>query len=81
MFTETLRALRPAAVLLLGMTAVTGLAYPAAITAIAQFAMPANANGSLIMDHGRVIGSSLIGQNFATERYFHSRPSAAGKDG
>ncbi|WP_419809653.1 potassium-transporting ATPase subunit KdpC [Sphingomonas sp.] len=81
MLTETLRALRPAAVLLLGMTAVTGLAYPAAITAIAQVAMPGNANGSLIEDRGRVIGSRLIGQNFKTARYFHPRPSAAGTDG
>lgn len=81
MLTETLRALRPAAILLLGMTAITGLAYPAVITAVAQVAMPEAANGSLIVDHGRVVGSRLVGQAFSAARYFHPRPSAAGKDG
>jgi potassium-transporting ATPase KdpC subunit len=79
MFTEITRALRPAVVLLLLFAAITGLAYPALITGIAQVAMPAQANGSLIRDGDRVIGSSLIAQGFAGPGYFHPRPSAAGK--
>lgn len=80
MFTETLRALRPTAVLLVLMTVVTGLAYPAAITAIAQVVLPGQANGSLLTDaHGNVVGSALIAQDFAGARYAHPRASAAGK--
>ncbi len=67
---------RPAFVLLLGMTLLLGIAYPAAITGIAQLVFPAEANGSLIKRNGAVIGSSLIGQNFTDPRYFHPRPSA-----
>jgi len=79
MLTEITRALRPAVVLLLLLAVITGLAFPALITGIAQVAMPAQANGSLIRDGGRVVGSSLIAQDFTSPRYLHPRPSAAGK--
>lgn len=71
--------LRPALVSMGLFTALLGLAYPLAVTGVAQAAFPAQANGSLVRDAGgRVIGSALIGQAFAKPEYFHGRPSAAG---
>ena len=69
---------RSALVLLAVMTALTGLAYPLGVTAIAHLAFPDQAAGSLIERDGHVIGSALIGQEFTSPGYFHGRPSAAG---
>src|SRR3974390_3885166 len=71
-----LQHLRPAVVLLILLSALTGLVYPLAVTGIAQIALSRQANGSLIEKDGVVIGSALIGQNFKSDRYFHPRPSA-----
>jgi potassium-transporting ATPase KdpC subunit len=71
-----LREIRPAIVLLVGLTLITGLAYPLAMTGIAGVLFPKQAQGSLIEKDGKVIGSALIGQEFKDDKYFHGRPSA-----
>lgn len=74
-------ALRPAIVLTILFALLCGLAYPALLTGIGQLVFPHQANGSLIREGDRVLGSELLGQGFAGERYFHGRPSAAGAAG
>ncbi len=70
--------LRPAIVLTLAFILLTGIAYPLAITGMAQVLMPAQANGSLVRNGDHIVGSALIGQSFSSDKYFWPRPSAAG---
>ena len=69
---------RPVLVLLAAFTVLCGIVYPLAVLGIAQAAFPVAANGSLVVREGKIVGSALLGQPFAEDRYFHPRPSAAG---
>jgi potassium-transporting ATPase KdpC subunit len=71
-----LKEIRPAIILVIALTVITGLVYPLAMTGIAGVVFPYQAQGSLVEKDGKVVGSALIGQVFATDKYFHGRPSA-----
>ncbi len=75
---DLITSLRPALVMTLLFALLLGLAYPLALTGIGQALFPSQANGSLVEENGKVVGSTVVGQAFASERYFNTRPSAAG---
>src|SRR3546814_8880061 len=81
MLSDLKTAVRPALMFTLLFATLLGLAYPFALSGVGQALFPAQANGSLIRDGSRIVGSELIGQKFASDAYFHGRPSAAGADG
>ena len=74
-----MKHVRPAILMLVVMTLITGLVYPLAMTGLGQLLFPRQANGSLVMVNGKVVGSSIVGQLWTKPQYFHGRPSAAGK--
>ncbi len=76
-----LQQLAPAFRMVVLLTILTGLIYPGVVTGLCQVLFNNQANGSLVVENGRVLGSSLLGQNFVRAEYFHPRPSAAGNDG
>lgn len=75
---DLISALRPALVMTLLFAVLLGIAYPLALTGIGQAVFPNQANGSLVRENGTVVGSNVVGQAFTSERYFNTRPSAAG---
>lgn len=76
---DIISSLRPALVMTLLFALLLGILYPLALTGVGQFVFPHQANGSLIVEDGKIVGSELLAQGFASDRYFHARPSAAGK--
>jgi len=76
-----LKQLAPALKMTVLLTVLTGLIYPGVVTGVCQVLFRSQANGSLVMQNGQIVGSSLLAQNFTRPEYFHPRPSAAGNDG